>query len=252
MLDKPQRYRILGIPVDHVSMAGCLEKIDTMVANGCERSAVLAINPEKVIALQARPDLQEIFEAAAILIPDGIGVVAGLRLLYGIPAVRVAGAELMPNICALAAERGYKVYLYGATEDINRQAVTKLRQLFPGIQVAGRSNGYVPEAKMADLIADINSSRADILFIALGSPRQELWIQKYLPSLNVKICQGIGGTLDVITGRVKRAPALFRRFGLEWFYRLATDLGRAKRQLALPLFTWRLIKEKTGILTVRK
>lgn len=106
------------------------------------------------------------------------------------------------------------------------------------------ANGYLKKEEMPGLVAQINASGGKILFVALGSPKQEQWIQKWLPQLNVGICQGIGGTLDTIVGTVKRAPAFFCRFGLEWFYRLITNPKRIRRQIVLPVFAWLVIKEK--------
>ena len=108
----------------------------------------------------------------------------------------------------------------------------------------GRSNGYVRDDEIDELINSINQSNADILFVALGSPKQEMWIQKYMPMLNVKVCQGIGGTLDAITGRTRRAPALFQRLQLEWLYRLIIDPKRVRRQAVIPYFLFKVFTQK--------
>ena len=159
-------------------------------------------------------------------------------------AVRVPGSELMPKLCELAARKGYGVFLFGSKEEVNQESAEKLVQRYPGLRIAGRANGYLKEEEMPKLVGRINASGAKILFVALGSPKQEQWIQKWLPQLDVGICQGIGGTLDTIVGTVKRAPPLFCRFGLEWFYRLITNPKRIRRQMVLPVFAWMVIKEK--------
>lgn len=120
----------------------------------------------------------------------------------------------------------------------------KLVQRYPGLRIAGRADGYLKEEEMSELVGRINASGAKILFVALGSPKKEQWIQKWLPQLNVGICQGIEGTLDTIVGTAKRVPPLFCRFGLEWFYRLITNPRRARRQAVLPLFAWKVLTEK--------
>lgn len=236
--------RILGIPVDDVDMKRALDFVDSAIKNNELRQYILAINPEKVIALQRNNFLRSMSEKAALLIPDGIGVVLAMRWLYGLPATRVPGSELMPNICREAVKNGYKIFLYGSKEDVNKAAVEKLRNTHPGIQIVGRSNGYLKENQMPNLIREINGSGADILFIALGSPKQEQWIQTYLPKLNVKVCQGIGGTLDTIVGVVRRAPVFFRWAGLEWLYRLVKEPKRIRRQIVLPIFALKVLKEK--------
>jgi N-acetylglucosaminyldiphosphoundecaprenol N-acetyl-beta-D-mannosaminyltransferase len=225
-------------------MEGALDFAEHLTEGGSQGQYILAINPEKVMALLNDKALRETFQRAALLIPDGIGVVWAIRWLHGLKVLRVPGAELMPRLCERAARKGYGVFLFGSKEDVNREAAKKLQQKYPGLKIAGRANGYLNEEDMPGLIEQINASGAAILFVALGSPKQEQWIQKWCPELKVNICQGIGGTLDTIVGTVKRAPAVFCRLGLEWFYRLITNPQRIRRQIVLPLFAWRVIKEK--------
>jgi N-acetylglucosaminyldiphosphoundecaprenol N-acetyl-beta-D-mannosaminyltransferase len=239
-----ERVRILGAPVDNVDMEGALSFVDEYVRNGKTGGYILAVNPEKVFVLRQRPLLKALFDRASLLVPDGIGVVLAVRLLYGRRTSRVPGADLMQNICRHAREKNYKIFVYGSKEEVNREAVARLRASFPGIRIVGRSDGYVSEDQMSHLLDSINKSEADILFVALGSPKQELWIDQYLSRLNVKICQGIGGTLDTLVGEVKRAPKIFRKAGLEWFYRLLSDPRRIRRQLVLPIFAIEVLKER--------
>jgi N-acetylglucosaminyldiphosphoundecaprenol N-acetyl-beta-D-mannosaminyltransferase len=222
-------------------MKSALEYIDERIKNGRCGSYIMAVNPEKIMAAGKAPFLKTMFEHAGLLIPDGIGVVLGVRKVYGLRSQRVAGADLMQQICRVSAEKGYKIYVYGARERVNKNAVEILKSRFAGIQIVGRSHGYLGEDEMEDLVRAINDSGADILFVALGSPRQEQWIDTHLEKLNVKICQGIGGTLDTITGEMKRAPALFQKLGLEWFYRLVVDPKRIRRQAVLPVFMLKVL-----------
>jgi N-acetylglucosaminyldiphosphoundecaprenol N-acetyl-beta-D-mannosaminyltransferase len=184
-----------------------------------------------------------------MLVPDGIGIVLAARILYGTRMKRVPGCELMQNICAMSAAKGYKIFIYGARDEVNKQAVEELRKQYPGIRIVGQCNGYLPSEKMDDLVTQINDSGAQILFLALGSPNQERWIAEYGNKLkHVRVCQGIGGTLDVITGAVKRAPDIYCRLGLEWFYRLIEDPTRIKRQKVLPMFAVLVAIEKVKML----
>ncbi|NWF75470.1 MAG: WecB/TagA/CpsF family glycosyltransferase [Nitrospirae bacterium] len=239
-----ERKNILGVPVDLIDMEGAIRHINDLIAGNSRNNYIFAINAEKVMALQKDSFLRQMAENASLLIPDGIGAVLALKLLYGKRAKRVPGVDLMHNICREAAEKGYKIFIYGAKEEINKKSVEKLHELYDGIKIVGRSHGYVTSDKMDYLLRQINESGADILFIALGSPKQEKWIQEYLPKLNVKVCQGIGGTLDTIVGIVKRAPESFQRLGLEWFYRLLKEPKRIRRQLVLPLFILKVLREK--------
>lgn len=221
--DRIERVQILGVPVDYVDMRTALDFVDSAIRNNKPRQYIIAITPEKVVRLQHENHLKKTFEDAALLIPDGVGIVMAIRWLFGFPATRVPGAELMPNICREAAKKGYKIFLYGSKEEVNKAAAEKLRNTYPGIQIVGRSNGYVKEDQMPVLIKEINKSRADILFVALGSPKQEYWIKTWLPQLDVRICQGVGGTLDTIVGVVKRAPPIVQTLNLEWAYRLVRE-----------------------------
>jgi N-acetylglucosaminyldiphosphoundecaprenol N-acetyl-beta-D-mannosaminyltransferase len=222
-------------------MEGALDFAERLIDGGAKGQYILAINPEKVMVLLKDEALCGAFAAAALLIPDGIGVVWAMRRLHGLEAVRVPGSELMPKLCELAARKGHGIFLFGSKEEVNRGAAEILGKRYPGLQIVGRANGYLKEEEMPGLVERINSSGAKILFVALGSPKQEQWIQKWLPRLNVAVCQGIGGTLDTIVGTVKRAPPIFCQFGLEWFYRLITDPRRAKRQAVLPIFACKVL-----------
>ena len=236
-----RRVRILGVPVNDVDMATCLEMIDQRIASHGKTGCVLAMNPEKVVALQRNIELRQLFEKAFLLIPDGIGVVLAMRVLHGTRSTRVPGVDLMRQVCRNATEKGHKVYVYGSREAVNKEAVERLRRIYPGILIVGRHHGYVSADGMANLIDEINSSGANILFVALGSPMQEQWIQHHLTKLTVNICQGIGGSLDALVGKTKRAPVLFQKVGLEWFYRLLREPGRIRRQMVLPLFAAKVL-----------
>lgn len=243
-LMKTRRIELLGVPVDCLSMNEALSHVDTMLS-GSTPQTVIAVNPEKIMAARQDPFLLKFLQTSSLLIPDGIGVsLAAKSLGLGITE-RVAGSDLMPNICELAAKKRRPIFIFGATPLVNRRAVLTLQRRYPGIQIAGHHHGYVKEADMPALIDSINTSGAEILFVALGSPRQERWIAEHLPQLKVKVCQGIGGTLDVLTGNVKRAPEKWRSANLEWLYRLMANPQRAFRQLALPHFTYLIFKQRT-------
>ena len=232
-----ERLEILGVPVDCLTWARTLAVIEEELERTGPARAIVAVNPEKVMRAQRDPQLLASLRSAALLIPDGIGVVAAARLLRLGRMQRVAGSELMPRICALAAERARAVYLLGASAEVNERAATVLRVSFPRLRIAGRQHGYVAESEMAGVVEAINASGAEILFLALGSPRQEMWMQRHLASLTgVRLCQGVGGTFDVLAGTVRRAPRAFIRLNLEWLYRLLAQPQRLLRQSALPRF----------------
>ena len=239
------RYEVLGCPVDGVDMRQALDYVAEAVKTRTEPGFILAVNPEKVFVLRNDAFLREFFDRAALLIPDGIGMVKGLKILHNIKVSRVPGADLMQNICAEAPERGYRIFIYGASEEVSAKSCEILRQRHPGIKIVGRANGFVRPEDMDNLVESINESRADILFIAMGSPRQEKWMSEYAGMLTtVKICQGIGGTLDTIAGTVKRAPKFWQKLGLEWFYRLLCQPSRFKRQVRCFKFAAEVYRKK--------
>ena len=241
------RYWLFGdIPIDRLSVERALERIDDWLVQGRRRGYVLAMNPEKVLALQRSPDLLEFFKGATVLIADGVGVVLASRLLGGVRVPRVVGTDLMLALCEFAAERGHSIYLYGGKKEVNEEAGQILSRRFPGLRLVGSCDGYVPDDETDRVLESINSARPDILFIALGSPMQERWLQAHLPSLDVGVCQTVGGSLDAITGTVKRPPRVVQRMGLEWLYRLVKQPGRARRQLALPAFVGLVLRTKLG------
>jgi N-acetylglucosaminyldiphosphoundecaprenol N-acetyl-beta-D-mannosaminyltransferase len=238
-----KRIELLGVPVDCVTMDQAINWADSMM-KGEHPCTILAVNPEKVMRAQQDSELLNQLRSADLLIPDGIGIVLAARLLGLGHAERVPGSELMPKLCERAALKGYTVFLFGASTEVNQQAVAVLRDRYPKIRIVGSQHGYVKEEEVPSFIARINECQPDLLFVALGSPHQELWMARCLPQLKVKVCQGVGGTFDVIAGRVRRAPKFFRNLHLEWFYRLASNPGRLRRQTALPIFAYRILKER--------
>jgi N-acetylglucosaminyldiphosphoundecaprenol N-acetyl-beta-D-mannosaminyltransferase len=226
-------------------MEKALDQIDFFVKSANRVNTVFATNPEKNYSVPKNNALYETFKNADLLIPDGIGMVLAAKFLYGAKLQRVPGCELMQNICGLAEQKGYKIFIYGAKEEVSQAAVKEIRRRHPSIKIVGRQNGYLKEDKMEELIQRINESRAQILFLALGSPRQELWIARYKDRLtHIRVCQGIGGTLDVLAGTVKRAPEIYCKLNLEWLYRLLAEPSRIKRQLKLPLFAIQVLAAK--------
>jgi N-acetylglucosaminyldiphosphoundecaprenol N-acetyl-beta-D-mannosaminyltransferase len=238
-----KRIELLGVPVDCVTMDQALDWAESKIT-GHHPCTILAVNPEKVMRAREDSRLLDQLRAADLLIPDGIGIVLAARLLGLAHAERVPGSELMPKLCERAVLKGFMVFLFGASAEVNQQAVAVLRERYPGIRIVGSQHGYVKDADMPAVITRINECKPDLLFVALGSPHQELWMARYLPQLTVKVCQGVGGTFDVIAGRVKRAPKFFRSLHLEWFYRLASNPRRIRRQTALPMFAYHILKSR--------
>ena len=245
MLPRPtdKRIDILGVWVDAISLTDAVTTVDHWIGS-TQTQMILAVNPEIVIASHRDSKLRLCLNHASLLIPDGIGIVIAARLLHGKRFSRLPGSELMPALCERAAQRGYRVFLFGASQHANDRAAEELKKTYKGIDIAGRHQGFVSDNEMGPLIDKINTSKTDILFVALGSPRQEYWINNYAAYLNVAVCQGVGGTFDIIAGLVKRAPLWLRRIHLEWLYRLIRQPNRILRQTALPRFVIQVLLKR--------
>ena len=237
-----ERMPLGEIAVDALDMTTILSAAqDSVTQHG--QISIFAVNPEKVIRAESDNGLRNALLRSEFLIPDGIGAVFALRL-EGYEVDRVPGSELMPALCQHAASRGWSVYLLGASEAVNQKAAQALQCDYPGLAIAGRQHGYFAEDSSKAIVEAINLAKPDILFVALGSPAQELWIDCWRHELDVRVLQGVGGTFDVLAGEVRRAPRVWRRWNLEWLYRLLSNPKRILRQRALPLFAWRLLRRR--------
>ncbi|MCK6206637.1 WecB/TagA/CpsF family glycosyltransferase [Bacillus infantis] len=206
------------------------------------KSFIVAINPEKVMKAKEDPGLKDLLNTATYQIPDGIGIILASRLKGGQIRERVTGIDMMLNLCKMAADNGKSIFLYGAKPGIAAEAADKLKEMYPGLTVAGVLDGYEKdEQKVADTI---NQANPDIIFVAMGSPRQENWIIQHMNTLAPSVYQGVGGSFDVISGKIQRAPEAFQKLGMEWFYRLMKEPWRWKRQILLPKFLLAVIGDK--------
>jgi len=201
----------------------------------------VVINVAKLIAMRNDRRLRQAVLSSELLGIDGMGVVWGLRLLgYG-RVEKVSGIDLFFRLLDLAQARGYPVFLLGARPDVVEQAVTVLRRRYPDLEFAGWHHGYFWDRE-EDVVARIGRSGARLLFVAISSPKKELFVHKWRDRLGVDFVMGIGGTLDVVSGRVRRAPVWMQRYGLEWFYRLVQEPRRLWKRYATTnlTFAWLL------------
>jgi N-acetylglucosaminyldiphosphoundecaprenol N-acetyl-beta-D-mannosaminyltransferase len=242
--DRTGRFHVFELPVDAVDMDSVLRFVDERVRKGSTPSSILCANPEKLYHLRSSAGLLPLFESADLVIPDGIGVVLAVRLLSGHKLARVTGADLMQEICEAAPSRGYRIFIYGSSEAVNAKAALVLRERYPGIDIVGAEHGYQTPGQMDTLVSRINEAHPDLLFVGLGSPLQELWIQQNVERLHVAVIQAVGGTLDTIAGTVRRAPRWMRACGLEWLYRFAAQPSRARRQLSRARFVVEVVRTR--------
>ena len=237
------RKVILNVPVDTYNTEEFTSKINGEIDNSGVMT-IFAINPEKILNAQKNPSLFSALKEADFLIPDGIGTTIGIRIIYGKKVSRTTGITLMHSLLHLAEKRKLKVFIFASRPLNNKMALENIKKQYPHLHVVGTQHGYLHEGIYMNLIEKINSLGTDILFVGLGSPKQEEWINKYKKILKVKICMGVGGSLDVIAGRIPGAPSGIRQLGIEWLYRLIREPKRFKRQMVLPKFAFEIVKEK--------
>ncbi|MBC5805594.1 MAG: WecB/TagA/CpsF family glycosyltransferase [Candidatus Eremiobacter antarcticus] len=229
------QLQVLGSRVHGVDMTQACARIEALVD---EQRFAHVVTFGSEMAMLARRDgaYRDVINGADLVVPDSIGLVSAMRVLGRPECERVAGIDLVADLCAMCARRGFGIYLLGGAPSVAAAAADELLKRYPGLQVAGVRDGYFPSSDDADVADGVRRSGAQLLFVALGFPKQEFWIRGNAVRLGAMVCMGVGGSFDVIAGRLKRAPALARRLGLEWLYRLAREPRRWRRQLALPQF----------------
>jgi N-acetylglucosaminyldiphosphoundecaprenol N-acetyl-beta-D-mannosaminyltransferase len=221
----PRRVEVLGCPLDAVNMDEAVAACEHAIEDG-RYLQHMSVNVAKLVSLNQDPALRDAVAACRLITADGQGVVWAAGLLGKPLPERVAGIDLMHRMLALAAERGYRPFILGAREEVLEQAVARLRQRHPDLDLAGWENGYFDDAAIPAVCERIRNSGADMLFVAMSSPRKELFLDEYGAHLGVPFAMGVGGAIDVVAGHTKRAPTLLQRLGLEWLYRLAQEPRR--------------------------
>ena len=231
------RIDILGVGFDNLTMTEA-------VARGCELLAgegahyVVTPNPEIVETCRADAEAMAAVNGADLVLPDGIGVIYGAKLLGTPLKSRVPGIEFGTAMLAHCAETGKKVFLFGAKPGVAEQAAKNLCKKLPGLQIAGTHDGYFTDAESDVIAAEIRASGADMALVCLGAPKQERFMHDHRAELNVRLMIGLGGSLDGFAGTVRRAPKWMIRLQLEWLYRLLREPSRIGRMMRLPKFVF--------------
>ncbi len=243
------KVNVKGVFFDNVNMDEAVEKaMDFLTTDGCDY--IVTPNAEIVQNCIENPENYKIINSSSMTIPDGIGVVYAAKILKTPLKGKVAGCELAERLIEKISKTGDGVYFFGggkATESapcVAKQAADKLCEKYPGLVVSGYRDGYFCTDDVPKIIEDINSSGAKLLFVCLGAPKQEKWIYDHRNELNAKLAIGLGGSLDVFSGNVKRAPKFFIKYNLEWFYRLVCMPSRIGRMMKLPKFLFGVLLHK--------
>ena len=230
-----------GIMVDNVSLAEASAGVEEFISSR-EPHYIVTPNPELIVACQDNAELKNIMNAAALRVPDGISMVVVSKLLRTPLKERVSGIDLMLKLIEIAGKKGYKIFLLGGEPGVAEEAAAKLIGKYPGVNIVGTENGYF--TNYLPVIEKIKNAKPDLLFVGLGAGRQEKWLYEHFKVLRVPAAMAIGGSLDVISERKKRAPVWVQKMYIEWLYRLVTEPQRWKRQLALPKFLYLTLIKK--------
>jgi len=246
-----EHVTILGCRVDAIGSEDAVRRIGDL-ARGDGHALVVTLGTEMVVRARTDERFRAAINGSALSLCDTIGVMYAARL-HGAPVCeRVAGIDLIDPLCAAFAREGVPVYLLGGKGDTAQLAAAVLRARHPGLVVAGARDGYFSQAEDAAVASGIARSGARVLFAGLGSPRQELWIAERLKETGCAVGLGVGGSFDVLAGKVERAPELWRKLNVEWLYRLVREPQRWRRQLALPRFVWLALCELATARSARR
>ena len=216
---------LFGINIHSASMSQALANIDTAI-NTRHSLNIGMLNAAKVVNMKRNIDLNDDVVNANLIIADGFGVVMASKILRKALPERVAGIDLMHGILGRGDRRGYRVFLLGASEAVSLQAMQEIRNKYPGVTIVGRRNGYFSIAEQGDVAQQVADANADVLLVAITSPKKEQFMAAWSATMQVPVIHGVGGSFDVLAGKVKRAPKSWQRFGMEWLYRVLQEPDR--------------------------
>lgn len=235
------RINVLGVGFDNVTMDEAVDRgMELLHSPGTHY--VVTPNPEIVEVCRENPEAMRAVNGADLVLADGIGVVKGARMLGTPLKTKVPGIEFAAGLMEEMAAKGMSLYLLGAKPGVAETAGKRLAEKYPGLTIAGTHDGYFQDD--GPVIEAIRNSGADAVFVCLGAPKQELWMARNGSATNARLLCGLGGSLDVFAGTVKRAPRFWSDHGLEWFYRLCKEPRRIGRMMKLPLFLVHVQQEK--------
>ncbi len=239
------RINILNCPIDKLTMEETVKLIGESIQNKTHLHHVV-VNAAKLVHMQNDKELYDSVVSSDIINADGQAVVWASKILAQSLPERVAGIDLMQNLVKLASEKRYRVFFFGAKEEVVKGVVDKYTQMYSSGIIAGYRNGYFKKEEEESIARQIGDSGADILFVAISSPTKEIFLNTYKDIINTPFIMGVGGSFDVVAGKVTRAPLWMQRYGLEWFYRFLQEPGRMwKRYLYTnSMFLWLVLKEK--------
>lgn len=237
------KTKILNINFNVITFYDALKKLEDFLEED-KNHLLFTPNPEMVMRARKNKNFENVLNSGDLVVADGIGVVLASKLNKVKLNERVGGCDLTLALLDNLNKKGKDIYILGGKEEVCQKAVENINKKYDGINVVGHRNGYFTKDDERQIVHDIEKASPDILIIGLGMEKQESFAYKYKDKLSARLTLCVGGTVDILSGEVKRAPDIFIKFGLEWFYRLITNPSRIGRMMQLPLFVLVVIKEK--------
>jgi N-acetylglucosaminyldiphosphoundecaprenol N-acetyl-beta-D-mannosaminyltransferase len=237
------KFNILGIKIDHVSLNETLAFIHQFIDSG-KPHQICTVNIEFINEALTNKPFFDAINKADLALADGAGIVLSAKILSHKAPEKISGVDLTYKLCEEAAKQGYRIFMLGGQNEVGNKAAEILKSLYPGLNIVGVYEGNPNDN---NIISKIQDAKPHILLVAWGAPKQDLWIAKHKDDLNVPIMMGVGGTYDFIAGLQIRAPKTWRDFGFEWLWRLIHEPWRWKRQLALPKVIFLVFLQKIGL-----
>lgn len=237
---------LFGVRIHAISMEEALRHVLRFVREGTPRQVVTA---DSSMVVQALGDahLLDIINQADLVTPDSIGILWACRRSGIHMPERVSGVDLVARLAQVSAQTGLRLYFLGAQPGVAEEAARRLRERYPSVCIVGWHHGYFPPKEDAEVIEQVREARPEVLCVAMGIPKQEKWIARYREVLGVPVSIGVGGTFDVLSGRVRRAPLWMQRMGMEWLWRVGHNPRKISKVMLLPRFAWMVLTQRNAI-----
>ncbi len=228
-----EKFHVGDIPIDRVTLDEAVKKIETFIISGAPH---MVITPDSLAILRARKDREykSLIHKADLVTPDGSGLLFASKILGNPIRERVTGIDLIDKLFQIGEKRGYRFYFLGAKKGVTEKAMDNLLKKYPNIKIVGIHHGYFKDEKV--VLKDIKEKQPDILLVGMGVPKQEKWISEHMEKLRVPVSIGVGGSFDVLSGKIPRAPKWMQKYGIEWVYRTIKEPNRIKRIIKIPYF----------------
>jgi N-acetylglucosaminyldiphosphoundecaprenol N-acetyl-beta-D-mannosaminyltransferase len=220
------RADLFGCPFDRVTLAQAVAQVEAAIADRSTLTQSVGVNLDQLLKMLEEPDFRDIILQCDQITADGQPIVWLSKLFRDPLPARVPSVDIMEAMLPLSAKKGYRIFMLGTKEELLQKAAANFRKRYPGVQIVGTRNGYFKEEEEAEITAEINAGQTDMLFIAISSPKKELFVERNRAALNVPFVMGVGGAFDIAAGVYSRAPRPLQKAGLEWVWRVAQEPRR--------------------------